>query len=125
MTDKLIQNRYQLGPELGHGGMGTVFRGFDQFLKREVAIKVVTNPNLDEESRQKLLREAQAAAKLNHPNIVAIHDAGYHEQNAFIVMELVEGAVVSRDRYDEIEEVIEITIQFDNTLGCYEDIFRF
>jgi oligopeptide transport system substrate-binding protein len=116
MIDKLIQNRYQLGPELGQGGMGTVFRGYDQFLKREVAIKVVTNPNLDESSRQKLLREAQAAAKLNHTNIVAIHDAGYQGHNAFIVMELVEGAPVSRDQYDEIEEVIDITTQICSAL---------
>jgi ABC-type oligopeptide transport system substrate-binding subunit/tRNA A-37 threonylcarbamoyl transferase component Bud32/dephospho-CoA kinase len=116
MTDKLIQERYLLGPELGMGGMGTVFRGYDQFLKREVAIKLVTNPNLDESSRQKLLREAQAAAKLNHPNIVAIHDAGYHETNAFIVMELVEGEPVSRDQYDDLEEVLDITTQICSAL---------
>jgi oligopeptide transport system substrate-binding protein len=117
MTDKLIQDRYQLGPELGQGGMGTVFRGYDQFLKREVAIKVVTNPNLDESSREKLIREAQAAAKLNHPNIVGIYDAGIHKQNAFIVMELVEGAPVSRDQYDELDEVIDISTQICSALA--------
>jgi oligopeptide transport system substrate-binding protein len=116
MVVKLIQNRYILGPEIGQGGMGTIFRGYDEFLKREVAIKVVTNPKLDEAGQQKLLREAQAAARLNHPNIVVIHDVGFHDQNAFIVMELVEGKSITTEHYQKFEDIIDITTQICSAL---------
>src|SRR5947208_1477852 len=80
-----------LGP-LGAGGMGDVYRARDSQLLREVAIKVLpTEFSHDPDRQRRFEREARAAASLNHPNIVAVHDAGIHEGVAFIVTELLEG----------------------------------
>ena len=100
-----FQNRYQLKEELSRGGMGVVYRAHDLLLDRPVAVKVLSRvlsdperqskgegeAGLDAEGRARLLREAQAAARLNHPNIVSIYDAGENEGVPFVVMELVEG----------------------------------
>ena len=80
-----------LGP-LGAGGMGDVYRARDPQLQREVAIKVLpTAFSRDPDRRRRFEREARAAASLNHPNIVAVHDVGVHEGVGFIVTELLEG----------------------------------
>lgn len=72
--------------------MGVVFRAFDTLLNRAVAIKVLNNPDLEETGRQRILHEAQATARLNHPNIVNIFDTGASPQGEpFIIMELLEG----------------------------------
>ena len=76
MIGTLINKRYRLDSELGRGGMGTIYRAHDTLLDRDVAVKVLSDATLGAESRARLLREAQAAAQLNHPNIVSIHDAG-------------------------------------------------
>ena len=76
MIGTLINERYRLDSELGLGGMGTVYRAHDILLDRDVAVKVLSDPALSPESYARLLREAQAAAQLNHPNIVSVHDAG-------------------------------------------------
>jgi ABC-type oligopeptide transport system substrate-binding subunit/DNA-binding SARP family transcriptional activator len=86
-----MEERYRLGVELARGGMGAVYRSYDTLLKRDVAVKVLAGAALDSESHARLLREAQAAAKLNHPNIVSVHDAGEMGGAPAIVMELVEG----------------------------------
>ncbi len=82
MIDTLLQNRYRLDAELGHGGMGTVYRAHDTLLDRDVAVKVLNDTGLGTEGRARLLREAQAVAKLNHPNIVAVYDAGEVDAHA-------------------------------------------
>ncbi len=100
MTDepKILGGRYQLGANLGRGGMAQVRRARDLRLGREVAVKqlridLASDPTFQERFR----REAQAAAGLNHPNIVAVYDTGEELDSAtgikvpFIVMELVEG----------------------------------
>jgi ABC-type transport system substrate-binding protein/DNA-binding SARP family transcriptional activator len=87
-----LQARYRLGAELGQGGMATVYRAHDTLLDRDVAVKVLSGAALDSEGRAHLLREAQAAAGLNHPNIVSVYDAGEVGGAPAIVMELVEGA---------------------------------
>jgi serine/threonine protein kinase len=76
MIGLILQGRYRLDSELGHGGMGVVYRAHDTLLERAVAVKVLSQSSLGSEGRARLLREAQAAAKLNHPNIVTIYDAG-------------------------------------------------
>ena len=87
----VLNDRYELGDELGRGGMGVVYRAHDAVLDRDVAVKVMNQTGLGTEGRARLLSEAQAVAKLNHPNIVTVHDAGEIDGTPYIVMELVEG----------------------------------
>jgi ABC-type oligopeptide transport system substrate-binding subunit/tRNA A-37 threonylcarbamoyl transferase component Bud32 len=111
MLGKNLQNRYQLQSEIGSGGMGMIYRAHDQILDRDVAVKVLTHRNLGEEGKAKLLHEAQAAAKLNHPNIVSIYDAGIQDDIPFIVMELVEGTSLDHSPPQTIEEIVGIAQQ--------------
>ena len=83
--------RYHIEDALGQGGMGMVYRAHDQLLDRNVAIKVLNKSEYGTEGKAQLLYEAQAAAQLQHPNIVSIYDAGDSDGVPFIVMELVEG----------------------------------
>ncbi len=82
---------YRLAEPVGRGGMGTVWRAWDERLKRQVAIKQIRADSRLAELRQRLWREAQAAARLNHPAIVHIYDLVEGEAGDWIVMELVEG----------------------------------
>ena len=91
MIGQKINNRYRIDRELGKGGMGIVFRGYDELLNRIVAVKVLNKGTLGSKGSSRLLREAQNAAQLNHPNIVTIFDAGQDGEIPFIVMEYVEG----------------------------------
>lgn len=86
-----LLDRYELEEKIGQGAMGAVFRARDAKLERKVAVKVLSEASLDSTARERLLREARAAAALNHPNIVAIHDVGEEDGQPFFVMELVEG----------------------------------
>src|SRR5512136_973666 len=91
MIGTLLNDRYRLDAELGHGGMGTVYRAHDMLLDRNTAVKVVSSQSLGAEGRARLLHEAKAVARLNHPNIVKVYDAGTANGNAFVVMELLTG----------------------------------
>lgn len=92
ITSGSVVGRYEVGPEIGSGGMGRVYRAHDTRLDRDVAIKVVAVADgLVEEARRRLLREARAAAALDHPSAVGIYDVGEMEGVPYIVMELVEG----------------------------------
>ena len=66
MIGIVLNDRYRLDAELGQGGLGVVYRAHDILLDRDVAVKVLSATTLSTESRTRLLREAQAAAKLNH-----------------------------------------------------------
>ena len=78
--------------KIGEGGMGSVYRAYDELLHRDVALKVVNkNPGLDKSTSQNLLQEARASSSLSHPNICTIHEVGESEGELYIVMELVEG----------------------------------
>ncbi len=94
-------DRYELLDELGHGGMGTVYRAFDPRLDRIVAIKTLrTDSGAEPAEVQSLLErfsiEARAAAGLTHPNIVVIYDYGECEKRPYIVMEFIEGTTVEQ-----------------------------
>src|SRR5215217_2023252 len=94
VTDRIVAGRYVLRAPLGRGGMGVVWRAQDAVLGREVAVKeVVLPPTLAEAERRpaqaRVLREARAAARLNHPGAVTLYDVIQDRGNTFIVMELV------------------------------------
>ena len=91
MLGSTLLDRYRVDAELGKGGMGIVYRGYDLLLNRYVALKVLNAAYLDQTGKARLLTEARAAAKLNHSNIVTIHDVAEAEGMPFIVMELVRG----------------------------------
>jgi serine/threonine protein kinase len=78
--------------KIGEGGMGVVYRAYDQVLHRDVAVKVVKkDPSLDVSSSRNLLHEARASSSLAHPNICTIYEVGETGNELYIVMELVEG----------------------------------
>jgi serine/threonine protein kinase len=91
-TSGFVLGQYHILDELGHGGMGRVFKAIHQSMKRVVALKVLS-PTLVETHRaqQLFLREMQAAARLMHPNIVAAYDANQVGNRYFLVMEYVDG----------------------------------
>lgn len=85
--------RYVVTGRLGRGGMGVVYRGYDETLERAVAIKILTVEGaLDEESRRRFDVEARAAARLQHPNILTVYELGQDRGIPFIAMELLSGA---------------------------------
>ena len=88
--------RYRLERALGHGGMAVVYRGYDEELGRVVAIKLLAD-NLagDESFRRRFVREARVTARLTHPNIVRVYDAGEADGRPFIVMECVDGETLA------------------------------
>ena len=108
--------RYRRVRLLGHGGMATVELARDTELDRPVAIKrLAENLAANEEYKQRFLREARLAARLSHPNIVAVYDAGAENGIPFIVMEYVEGETVSdllgRRKRLEPGEAVELVLQ--------------
>jgi len=111
MIGTKILDRYRIDSELGQGGMGTVYKGYDTTLERDIAIKILTESRLGTEGRNRLLQEAKAIAKLSHPNIITVHDAGEYEKSPFIVMEYVAGVNLYEHPPKEIEEIVTITQQ--------------
>jgi eukaryotic-like serine/threonine-protein kinase len=83
--------RYALLEQLGAGAMGVVHAAYDPELDRKVALKLLHPSRQDDAGRQQLISEAQTLAKLSHPNVVAVHDAGTHGDRVFITMAHVDG----------------------------------
>jgi eukaryotic-like serine/threonine-protein kinase len=109
----LLVDRYELGATLGTGGMSTVVAGHDEVLDRPVAVKLLGR-HQQPDARARLLREARAAARLHHPNVVAVYDTGEHDGQPFIVMELVRGRTLAdelraRGRLD-LEDAVGIVL---------------
>ena len=87
-------SRYQISGKLGEGAMGVVYRAFDPLLERIVAVKTIKldcSPAEEEDFERRFFREAKSAARLNHPNIVTVYDAGKSGDTAYIAMEFLEG----------------------------------
>ena len=119
---RLLAGRYELVDKIGEGGMAVVYRAKDRLLNRFVAIKILRPEyTRDEQFIESFKRESQAAARLQHPNIVTVYDVGKSGNINYIVMELVEGRPLS----DIIEEqapldskaVIEIGKQIASALS--------
>ncbi len=88
----VLGSRYRLVELLGQGGMARIYRGHDNQLDRDVAVKILRPEyGRDPDFSSRFRQEAQNAASLNHPNVVAVHDYGQDEAGPFIVMELVDG----------------------------------
>jgi len=98
VVGSLVLNRFLIERRLGSGGFGTVYEAWDGRLERPVAVKAIESAGGRGSSR--VLREAQAAARLNHPGIVTLYEMGEEDGNALLVTELVEGdtlAELNRD----------------------------
>jgi eukaryotic-like serine/threonine-protein kinase len=95
--------RYRIEARIGRGGMGEVFRAYDARLGREVALKVVhpsrisgiSTDDAHGNDARRLLREAQALAKVSHPNVIAVYDVGTVAKQVFVAMELVDGETLT------------------------------
>ncbi len=88
-------DHYKILSQLGEGGMGAVYRARDEVLNRDVALKLLLHGAVDKVSPDHLLREAQTASSLSHPNICTIHQVGQTGENFYVVMELIEGRSLS------------------------------
>jgi hypothetical protein len=119
--------RYTIIGELGRGAMGVVYRAVDPALDRPVAIKVIAArsgavPLSVEELEARFLREARVAARISHPGVVTVHDAGREGNSLYLVMELVDGEPLSdrltRRRFPSAPEALEIVAQVAEALGA-------
>ena len=117
MLGSTLANRYKIEAELGRGGMGIVYRGYDTLLNRPVAIKILSASELSSEDRSHLLAEAQAAAQLNHPNVVTVYDAIEVDMQPFIIMEFVEGRTLRSILQPTIKESIDFVRQICSALA--------
>src|SRR6267143_290909 len=88
-------DHYRIVAQLGEGGMGVVYRARDEVLNRDVALKLLAQGALEKVGRGHLLREAQTASSLSHPNICTIHQVGQTGDDFYVVMELIEGRSLS------------------------------
>ncbi len=120
--------RYVVLDRVGKGGMGVVYRAYDPELERSVAIKLMrvgkASEDRREQARSRLLREAQALAKLNHPNVIAVHDVGTFHGDVFIAMELVEGRSVARWLKEEQrsrKQILELFVAAGRGLAAAHD----
>jgi len=91
MIGSALQNRYKVEKKVGRGGSATVYRGFDIELKRPVAIKVLERVVGAGDFITRFRQEAEAMARLNHPNIVTVHDFADHDGRPYFIMEFLEG----------------------------------
>jgi len=111
----VLRQRYRLENEIGRGGMGVVYRATDLELKRTVAVKLLSEAALPE-ARQRLMREARAAAALNHPHIISVYDVGESEGTPFFVMELVQGPSLAQAPPTEFSAIVEVASQICTAL---------
>ncbi|MDQ3768115.1 MAG: protein kinase [Actinomycetota bacterium] len=130
----LLANRYRLDAQIGTGGMSTVFRAFDTVLERQVAVKLMHRDIAgDSDQLERFRREARAVARLNHPHIVQVIDAGEEGDSGrpgggwapFIVFEYVEGETL-KDRIRRlgrlpVDEAVAYAIEIARALGVAHD----
>ena len=105
--------RYAVLTQLGEGGMGVVLSAYDEVLDRRVALKLVRAPERgDPRLQAQLMREAQALARLSHPNVVQVYEAGAADDELYLVMELVRGVTLSTWLSDQPRSRAEIVGMF-------------
>jgi serine/threonine-protein kinase len=127
LTHPASIGRYTITGEIGHGAMGVVYRAIDPALDRPVAVKVIAArtsvvPLSGEELEARFLREARVAARISHPGVVTVHDAGREGNSLYLVMELVDGESLgdrlARRRFPSAPEALEIAAQTADALGA-------
>jgi len=114
--------RFVLLGVLGSGGMGVVHAAYDPKLDRRVALKILHASA--GQSSSSLVREAQAMARLSHPNVVTVHDVGEHEGQVFVAMESIEGHTLTQWRSQEqrtVREILEVFTQAGRGLAAAHD----
>lgn len=112
MIGTIINDRYRIDAEIGTGGMGTVYQGFDLVLQRQVAVKVlIAKSGIGDQGKVRLMSEAQSIAQLDHPNIVTVYDAGETEGVPFIVMQHVSGVSLRHISDLTLVQMLSITRQ--------------
>ena len=111
--------KYRIVEPIGRGGMGMIFKAHDPILDRLVAVKVISlEVEVSDDLRARFFREAKACAKLNHPNIVTVHDMGEDAGRLFIVMELLQG--------EELRQIIkaDMPLTLDDKLALIRQVCR-
>src|SRR4051794_9895941 len=99
---------YRIGPQLGRGGMGVVYKAHHMRLDRPAAVKVLTPALADnDEFRERFMRESQMAATLHHPNVVTVYDAGDSDGLLYLAMQFVAGT--------DLRRLLELEGQLDAT----------
>ena len=125
----ILDNRYKIISKIGVGGMADVFKGEDTLLGRPVAVKILhSNFAGDDDFVARFKREAQAAGKLSHPNIVSMYDVGFDQGYHYIVMEYIEGETlkeyITRHERLSIDNAVKFTIaiaeglEHAHAMGC-------
>jgi serine/threonine-protein kinase len=122
---RLLADRYELREVVGAGGVARVHRAVDRHLERDVAIKVLDDQqarSADPSGRDRFLREARSAARLQHPHLVTVFDAGEDAGELFLVMEFVNGqslaAIISERAPLPIDEAVSIAVQILDGLSA-------
>jgi serine/threonine protein kinase/tetratricopeptide (TPR) repeat protein len=116
--------RYVTRRQVGSGGMGTVYAAHDPDLAREVAIKLMRAKGTASKAQQladRMQREAQAMARLSHPNVITVHDVGAHEGHVFVAMELVDGGTLRQWLTKEprtTREILDVFVQAGRGLAA-------
>ena len=98
LVGSLVLDRFLIERRIGSGGFGVVYEAWDGRLERSVAVKAIEQRG---EAGKRVMREAQAAARLNHPGIVTLYEMGEEDGNALLVSELVEGETLAHLAADD------------------------
>lgn len=121
MSEKMLKGRYKIIEKIGEGGMAKVYKGHDELLNRNVAIKILKEEFINNsEIVQRFEKEGQAAASLSHPNIINVYDVGEETSIKYIVMELMTGQTLKEYIYNNDlsdQEIIKIGQEIASALS--------
>lgn len=120
MIGRKLRSRYEIREHLGDGSTATVYKAYDERLGRDVAIKMLL-PHVRETTRKRFFQEANAAAQLNHPNIMAIYDIDEEDERHFLVTEYVDGLTLSHYIPSPPLVVVDLGVQIARALNYAHD----
>jgi eukaryotic-like serine/threonine-protein kinase len=118
LSSTVLSGRYRLDSKLGSGGMSTVYLAMDEVLDRPVAVKLLHREISEEEDQlERFRREARAAARLSHPNLVGVIDAGEDDGRPYIVFEYIDGRTLKRRIQDEGQLPVDEAVAYAIEIG--------